>query len=410
MSLDWFIVRDGKESGPFSAAQLKQLAATGALQPDEKVRRGDMQAATKASAIKGLFTATPASTAASPPHSTTAATPPAGQKAAGPSKRTAIIASAAGGAFLLLCCGGLGVVGILAPKKPDTTKSEVADGGAPANKAGKSQPQPQIIRLDKGWNREPLELRVLATDEIEVFNNPSDGLALLTGFSVNFNIHWLKSPDKANPSWPWRYTIYTKKGEKIGEGQVGRRDKSHRPYDAQTQSGQTVICFIDLNRNNFEDAARIDIHRGDSEPNKIEATQTQPTRGPERHPSGSEIVKVWKGGTIAEFISEMQRLSREEFPRVGWLTFDPDAGKACSLTRDEAAFSTRFGPPSQDILDSKKAENSKVAYRDRFRLWTYQCKDGRITLHVEPTTLQITSGNWIKVLSLTVEPADCVRN
>ncbi len=262
MTHDWFVVHDGKEQGPFTAHQLKEMAATGKLQPDDKVRRGDMKAASKASAIKGLFTGksrTPAPTG-----------PNTDSSAPNSARRTGLYAAIGGGALLFLCCGGLGVVSILAPKKPDATKKEVVDGIAPSDKGGKAQAdqqqakpggQPQIIRLNKGGNREPLELRVLATDEIEIFNNPRDGMAALNGFILNFDIHWRKPPNKQNPTWPWRYTIYNKKGEKIGEGEVGTRDKSHRPYDVQTQSGQTVMSGIALNRDNFEDAARIDIHR-----------------------------------------------------------------------------------------------------------------------------------------------------
>ncbi len=261
MAHDWFIVRNGKESGPHTAAQLKEMATTGKLNPDDKVRRADMKVANKASAIKGLFVD---KSLAPVPHEPPPASAPTS------TRRVALFAAIGGGALLFLCCGGLVVIGILAPKRPDTTKKEVAEGSASSDKGGKAKAdqqrakpggQPQVIRLNKGGNREPLELRVLATDEIAVFNNPRDGMASLTGFSINFDIHWHKPPDKQNPSWPWRYTIYNKKGEKIGEGEVGTRDKSHRPYDVQTQSGQTVMSWIALNRDNFEDAARIDIHR-----------------------------------------------------------------------------------------------------------------------------------------------------
>jgi hypothetical protein len=258
---DWFIVRDGKETGPHTAAQLKEMATTGKLKPDDKVRRTDMKVANKASAIKGLFVD---KSPAPVPHEPPPASAPTS------TRRVALFAAIGGGALLFLCCGGLMVIGVLVPKRPDTTKKEVAEGNASSDKGGNAEAdqqrakpggQPQVIKLNKGGNREPLELRVLATDEIEVFNNPRDGMASLTGFSLNFDIHWHKPPDKQNPSWPWRYTIYNKKGEKIGEGEVGTRDKSHRPYDVQTQSGQTVMSWIALNRDHFEDAARIDIHR-----------------------------------------------------------------------------------------------------------------------------------------------------
>ncbi len=266
MAQDWFIVRDGKESGPFNGQQLKEMAGTGKLQPDDKVRRSDMHVATKASAIKGLFTASLPSSAESP-SSTGATAPPTHQKAAGSSKKIAVIASAVAGACLLLCCGGLGVVAILAPKKPDSTKKEVAVGGVPSDKDGKGQADqqgkpsgpPQVVKFFKGGNREPLELRVLATDEIEIVETQAP--RTVTGFSLYFDIRWKKPVDKDNPSWPWRYTLFNKKGEKVGDGDVGTRDKSSKPYDADIKSGQRVMSWIALNRGNFDDTTRIDIHR-----------------------------------------------------------------------------------------------------------------------------------------------------
>ncbi len=264
MAIHWFIVRDGKEHGPFSGQQLKEMAATGKLQPDDKVRRDDMQAASKASAIKGLFASVEV-TPAKPPAPTSSETPPPATKT-GPSKKTLIIASAAAGAFLLLCCGGLGVVGLLAPNRPDATTKEVANGGAPSDTGSKAQADqqqakpagsPQVVKFFKGGNREPLEVRVLATDEIEII----PAYPTVNGFKVNFDVRWKKPVDKDNPSRPWRYTIFNKKGEKLGEGEVGTKDKFVRAYDADVQSGQIVISWIALNRENFEDAARIDIHR-----------------------------------------------------------------------------------------------------------------------------------------------------
>ncbi len=266
MAIHWFIVRDGKEHGPFSGQQLKEMAATGRLQPDDKVRRGDMKAATKASTIKGLFALVEVVPAKSPAPPSSETPPPPATKT-GPSKKSLIIASAAGGALLLLCCGGLGVVGLFAPKKPDATKKEVADGGAPSDTGGKTQgdqPQakavgsPQVVKIFKGGNREPLEVRVLATDEIEIVTPAPQ---TVTGFKVNFDVRWKKPVDKDHPSWPWRYTIFDKKGAKLGEGEVGTKDKFVRAYDAEVQSGQVVMAWIALSRDNFDDAARIDIHR-----------------------------------------------------------------------------------------------------------------------------------------------------
>ncbi len=51
----WFIVRGGKETGPFSGTALKEMAASGKLKPTDLVRRDDVEMARPASAIKGLF-------------------------------------------------------------------------------------------------------------------------------------------------------------------------------------------------------------------------------------------------------------------------------------------------------------------------------------------------------------------
>ncbi len=417
MTTNWFIVRDAKENGPYTAQQLKQMAASGKLHPDDKVRRSDMKAATKASTIKGLFAPVePAPTKSAPSPATATAPPPAARKG-GTTKKPLIIGAAVGGACLLLCCGGLGVIGTLLPTKPDAAKKELAHGAAASDKGSRAEADqqdkpgspPHVIKLLKGGYGEPLELRVLATDEIEIVDNARDGRPSLNGFILYFDIHWRKPVDKQNPSWPWRYTIYNKKGGKIGEGGVGTRDKAHRPYDPMTQSGQTVMSRIELSRDNYEQAARIDIHRGDTQPSKQDAGEAKEKQGTAIQPSGSGVAEVWKGGTVAEFISQMRQLAREEFPRVDWLTFDPALGKVKSLTHGEAAFSKRFGPPSQNVLDSKKAERSNAQNRDRFRLWTYECKDGTITLHVEPTHIQSKPGNWDEVLAIAVDPADCVR-
>lgn len=37
----WFYKKDGQQSGPIDAAELKQLATAGRLKPTEKIRRSD---------------------------------------------------------------------------------------------------------------------------------------------------------------------------------------------------------------------------------------------------------------------------------------------------------------------------------------------------------------------------------
>ena len=52
---NWFISRDGKEHGPFSASDLKEMAKSGGLVKSDKIRRSDMQKTIMAGAVKGLF-------------------------------------------------------------------------------------------------------------------------------------------------------------------------------------------------------------------------------------------------------------------------------------------------------------------------------------------------------------------
>lgn len=55
----WFAKRDGVERGPFSAAQLRELAADGRLRPSDLVRRGDSPKWVAAATLRGLFPAAP---------------------------------------------------------------------------------------------------------------------------------------------------------------------------------------------------------------------------------------------------------------------------------------------------------------------------------------------------------------
>lgn len=57
MAEAWFCTRQGTESGPFTSAQLKQLADAGQLQPGDEVWKGGMTKRVPARAIKGLFAA-----------------------------------------------------------------------------------------------------------------------------------------------------------------------------------------------------------------------------------------------------------------------------------------------------------------------------------------------------------------
>ncbi|SRR5579875_370583 len=54
MAHDWFIFRDGKEQGPYSASDLGALASHGRIERHTLIRRGDESAPKPAETIKGL--------------------------------------------------------------------------------------------------------------------------------------------------------------------------------------------------------------------------------------------------------------------------------------------------------------------------------------------------------------------
>ena len=61
---EWFVSKSGKTHGPFSASQLKQLAAETKIGPETEVRLGTDGAWVTAKTVKGLFAAQAATTAA----------------------------------------------------------------------------------------------------------------------------------------------------------------------------------------------------------------------------------------------------------------------------------------------------------------------------------------------------------
>jgi hypothetical protein len=101
MAHQWFIVRDGKEQGPFTAGELKDHVEHGRLTPDDHVRRGDLKAARRASSIKGLFAeVVPVVQAVAPPPLPTST-------AKSKSRRAALAGAFAGVACLLMLCAGI---------------------------------------------------------------------------------------------------------------------------------------------------------------------------------------------------------------------------------------------------------------------------------------------------------------
>lgn len=56
MAVEWFLVTDGKELGPFTVKQIKELADSGSLQPNQRLRRSDKSKTVAARKVAGLFT------------------------------------------------------------------------------------------------------------------------------------------------------------------------------------------------------------------------------------------------------------------------------------------------------------------------------------------------------------------
>ncbi len=131
----WFVVRNGEELGPYSAERLKQMAASGQLDPADKVRRENSQAPRTASTIKGLFTGAESKTPKAPATASPAlaAEPPTGPPVTATStarKKKLVVLSAVGGACLLLCCGGVGALFTIFSKEKQAAQQELAEADA----------------------------------------------------------------------------------------------------------------------------------------------------------------------------------------------------------------------------------------------------------------------------------------
>jgi antitoxin component YwqK of YwqJK toxin-antitoxin module len=99
----------------------------------------------------------------------------------------------------------------------------------------------------------------------------------------------------------------------------------------------------------------------------------------------------WIGGTIAEFIASMHYHMLRDRPDLG-LQFGPKTRIANYVSPSSADFFSRFGSPSQDVMDFEKAPLGAPDFiRDRYRVWTYSCRDGVLRLRAQPTQ----SGNLL---------------
>ncbi|MBN9519381.1 DUF4339 domain-containing protein [bacterium] len=136
MSSKWFVVRGGEERGPFTPQRLREMAASGELRPEDKVRREDLPAARPASTVKGLFpgdgggtgAAPAAAKAAKPPvtrdHRPRPDSPPGNTSG---SRKHLIVLSAVVGVMFLTCAGVVGVVGVVATKARRSAEQGLAE-------------------------------------------------------------------------------------------------------------------------------------------------------------------------------------------------------------------------------------------------------------------------------------------
>ncbi|HET6574114.1 MAG TPA: GYF domain-containing protein [Fimbriiglobus sp.] len=149
LAQQWFVVRGDREEGPYTGRQLKQLAASGKLKPDDQVRRGDVETVRRAKDIKGLFPAPPPVPAdADRPArkvgeddeamQATAKRKPVvplasrksgdGDEAKQAAKRKKVVLLASGvGLCFVMCCGGFGALFLFGSRQQEATKKELAE-------------------------------------------------------------------------------------------------------------------------------------------------------------------------------------------------------------------------------------------------------------------------------------------
>jgi hypothetical protein len=437
MAHEWFVINNGKETGPYTAQQLREMATTGKVTQEALVRRNDMQAPRKASTIKGLFgTVEVAPARSSRPSEVEAA--PSNQKET-PSKKPLIIASIVGGAFMLLCGGTCGLMGLLGHKAGEQHKKDEAQ------KAGLTADFMPCIAgnvkhyEETRYDAESGEVLPVSSTVTETCLNDniikmewtttSPGQPPTTGkgeaklevkdglLERELGNVVIKLGAKPNDEWPDPRVKGTYKLVRFEEAE-GK--------DKNGESIKLVRAVIEARyppMNSREMITEYVLARGDGIQSVKDYMVVQGRKVLTRHKrlisstsQPANDAEGGKGNTIADFITRMRQFSRQDWPTIGWLTFDPAAGRATTLARSEAEFFKRFGKPIENVVDKKKADISAQpkndSYRERFRLWTYRCTDGTITLHVEPTHIQPPSGqgDLLEVLDINIGPGDCVKN
>lgn len=211
----WFVVRGGREEGPFTGTQLKEMASSGKLKPTDLVRRADVEMSRPASAIKGLF---PSETTGTERTSKPQKSPVLSEKEEQKDSRKAatrkklLILSGVAGAFLFLCCGGFGLIGMFGSKSRETTRKDAATSGSGSEYANGEAGDDHIIRTDTP----------LTTIPESVTQNPfqlsADGSYLLANGSSVWNV---KTGKKLHSPESFLWSKLSPSGKRLAAIQVG---------------------------------------------------------------------------------------------------------------------------------------------------------------------------------------------
>ena len=139
----FFYTQNKQKRGPVSAAELKQLASSGKLQPSDQVMKEGSNKRVPAKSVKGLFGDRPAAAAAAPPAPAPAPMPEAPTPSGGSKWKLWL--------FLLVVLGGLGAGGyVFMGGGADGGKS--TDQGGNAAHGGGSRPRRR--RAGRVWRCE----------------------------------------------------------------------------------------------------------------------------------------------------------------------------------------------------------------------------------------------------------------
>lgn len=181
MAANWHYAKGGEKHGPITAAQLKELATTGQLSPDDLVWREDMTEWRRARSVKGLFPEQPTEPPATMGTTHSPSAPPSSKSVSSIPKPVKYGVLGCGGVLVLLavCSGVLTMLGVDPPESGpsngalnvpfDHPLSGVDDATYQSlTKAVKSKGATQIAEALKG--RDPYSL--FSSEELKALKQP----------------------------------------------------------------------------------------------------------------------------------------------------------------------------------------------------------------------------------------------